>query len=653
MSVIAEEIVILVKAETDKAIADLKRTETQTDKTSTAFSTMGKLLAGGAIIAGIKKLADASIQLYNEFGDAELSAIKLGAAVKNAGQLSSGAESRLSDLAQELQNISIFEGDATTAIIANLAAMGRSEDQINSIIEAAADLASATGQDLESAVSQLNATLNGTAGILGRQNGAVRALTKEELIAGRGIEVVAAQYKGFSQQVGDSAAGAVLKFKNQMGDLKENMGEQVSIFMKPAIEAFTKLLQKANESAAGIKAFQAALAGEKVEGSAIDKALVNATKQLEAIDVLIKANKANTGDFAIAQAKNLAAEREKILVAMRALVQAQKDELRNAKDLAGQKKVSATTEEELVSKVKEKTAAEKEAYEAAQIHADTYEASLYQLQQWMPELEPIAESMAVIGDASEDISVNVSETDKALVMAQRETASIAEEVLKWKDSADGTEWIIRNIAVALAGATEEAKGLAEGIMLGYDAASGFLESYGDLQENQHDAEIARIQREIEARKEAGQDTTQLEQELQNKKNEFGKKAFDSDKANKIAGIAIDTAKAIMLAVSTIAPPWGEVAAVALGALGAGQAAMVAAQTYVPMAHGGEFTTTGPTHILAGEAGAERIRVEPLRGGGGTTGKTVIVNQNVAGSILTENYLTQKAMSAIAYANRGY
>jgi hypothetical protein len=624
---VAEEIVILVKAEVDKAVNDLQRTETQTNKTADAFSALGKLLTRGAIIAGVKKLADGTMQLYNEFADAELASIKLGAAVKNAGQLSSGAEARLGDFAQGLQKVSIYEGDATTAIVANLAAMGRSEDQIKSIISAASDLASATGQDLDSAVSQLNATLNGSATMLGRQNGAIRALTKEQLMAGDAIKIIADQYKGFAEQVGNSAAGAVSKFKNEMGDLKENMGEQISIFMKPAIESFTKLLQKMNESAAGIKAFRAAMEGDKVSGNAIDKALLEAKKQLDALDGLQKLNKNESGDFAVAQAKNIATEREKILVTMRALVKAQADEMRNAKDLPKM----ATNIKNIADETEDAKTKTDDAKNKAKEWAEYIEKAKTATEEWKEidmtegmglqadEFGWITEIPKMVKEATES-SGQTGSGDTLFGVAIEESDTLLEKIDK--------------IASAYGGL--------------YDAASGVFGALEDLESNRQDKVISGLEAERDARKANGEDTIALDTEIQAKKNEYGKKAFDSKKLTSIAEIAINTAKAAM-EMMALPPPYGEIAAAAVVGMGATQAGLVAAQQYVPMATGG--IVNRPTHILAGEGGAEAII--PLRGGNKKIGGDTIITMNVGGSIVPENYLVAKTNQAFARANRGY
>jgi hypothetical protein len=73
---------------------------------------------------------------------------------------------------------------------------------------------------------------------------------------------------------------------------------------------------------------------------------------------------------------------------------------------------------------------------------------------------------------------------------------------------------------------------------------------------------------------------------------------------------------------------------------------------IPMAEGGSGIVTKPTLFLAGEAGPE-----PYAFGGANNkrgmGMGVIINQNIGGSVVTEDYLTDRALQAVALANRGY
>ena len=124
------------------------------------------------------------------------------------------------------------------------------------------------------------------------------------------------------------------------------------------------------------------------------------------------------------------------------------------------------------------------------------------------------------------------------------------------------------------------------------------------------------------------------------------KAFEANKLNKIAEIAINTAVAVSKAIPNV-----PLMALTAG-LGAVQAGMVAATSYVPMAKGGSGTVTKPTLFLAGEAGAEDFAFKP-RGKGGMGGKSVVQNFYISGSVVAEKQVMALGVAGIAKASRGY
>lgn len=136
-----------------------------------------------------------------------------------------------------------------------------------------------------------------------------------------------------------------------------------------------------------------------------------------------------------------------------------------------------------------------------------------------------------------------------------------------------------------------------GISEYWNSAQGMLSAYGDLQDNRSAKEEKDIQDKIDAAKLAGEDTKALEDELLAKRNENRKKDFENEKAMQLASIVINTASAIVKALPNI--PF----AIAIGAMGAIQAALVASKEYIPLAQGGIITPKpGGTQALLAEAG---------------------------------------------------
>ena len=76
--------------------------------------------------------------------------------------------------------------------------MGATVDQSKDIIKAAADLSSALGIDLKSATRNISKTLGGMAGELVEVIPVMKNLTREQLLAGKGIELISKKYAGFA-----------------------------------------------------------------------------------------------------------------------------------------------------------------------------------------------------------------------------------------------------------------------------------------------------------------------------------------------------------------------------------------------------------------------------------------------------------------------
>lgn len=184
-------------------------------------------------------------------------------AAKNNPYLNDESVYNLRNFASELQSLSEIGDEVSLKVMSQLAATGRNEEQIMSIMSAAADMAAVTGQDIASAAQQLNATLNGNAGALGRQITAINNLTKEELENGKAIELVAKQYKGAAAATAD----VEVQLSNAWGDFKENIGRGWQNVTQPVKQFFLDVLNDINEATAKTNALKDAK-GKDTAGTA-------------------------------------------------------------------------------------------------------------------------------------------------------------------------------------------------------------------------------------------------------------------------------------------------------------------------------------------------------------------------------------------------
>lgn len=212
----------------------------------------GATIAGVASTVAIKKTVDALNDCAAAYRIQQNAEEALQVAAKNNPYLDDESVYNLRNFASELQNLSEIGDEVSLQVMSQLAATGRNEEQIMSIMSAAADMAAVTGQDLASAAQQLNATLNGNAGLLGRQIGAINNLTQEELKNGKAIELVAKQYKG----VAAATADVEVQISNAWGDLKENIGRGWQNVTQPVKQFFLDVLNNINEATAKTNALK-------------------------------------------------------------------------------------------------------------------------------------------------------------------------------------------------------------------------------------------------------------------------------------------------------------------------------------------------------------------------------------------------------------
>lgn len=280
----------------DKGLKDMKNKLDGAGKTIDAGAKKGKgfadnlkaistgAVAAAGTVAGVavavKKTVDALNDCAAAYRVQQNAEEALQTAAKNNPYLNDESVYNLRNFASELQSLSEIGDEVSLQIMSQLAATGRNEEQIMSIMSAAADMAAVTGNSIQNVALQLNKTYSGLAGELGEANGAIRALTKEELENGRAIELVAKQYKG----VAAATADVEVQLSNAWGDFKENIGRGWQNVTQPVKQFFLDVLNNINEATAKTNAIKDA-SGKRNDGTATAAdtkiLLTDAQKQVE------------------------------------------------------------------------------------------------------------------------------------------------------------------------------------------------------------------------------------------------------------------------------------------------------------------------------------------------------------------------------------
>lgn len=218
----------------------------------------------GRVISGLNECT----ALYKVQEKAEKS---LEAAARNNPYLDGSSTKALKDYASQLQSVSNYGDEQLIPMMSQLAAAGRTQEEIMKIMGAAIDYATGAGVSLESAVKSLNGTFGGLSGELGKSIPQIKELTKEQLKNGDAIDIIAEKYKGQAAAVQDSST----QVSNALGDLKEAVG---SVFhldaasAKPLINAIGKITETIYKANAAFDSFLNGMSAAKVTNQIIANA---------------------------------------------------------------------------------------------------------------------------------------------------------------------------------------------------------------------------------------------------------------------------------------------------------------------------------------------------------------------------------------------
>ena len=219
-----------------------------TDLGSSSQSVASQLAAFAAIAATVSAavlaIARASAECVKEYATWQREQVQFNAAMKLSGSITREGGESLRKYAEEMATLTGADDGAILSMEAFLASAGRNEQQIKQLIQVAADYSTATGKDMRTAVEELNKTYSGSEGRIGQLIPALKDLTDEELKAGKGIDIVGEQYKGFAAQLANTTDVELKNFKNAFSDLKAALGHSAVQVYEPFLTYLTNLANK-------------------------------------------------------------------------------------------------------------------------------------------------------------------------------------------------------------------------------------------------------------------------------------------------------------------------------------------------------------------------------------------------------------------------
>lgn len=187
-----------------------------------------------------KKIAEGLADVVNEAAEADRTLSLLNQTLKASGDFSEQNVRAFQNMADELSKVSRFDDDAILSQVRLAKQFNTTNKEAERLIRAAVDLAAATGEDLPAAVQALGQTLDGTVGRIGQKIPILQSLTREQLLAGDAIDIVAKRFRGFAGADLDTFGGALGQITKGFKELEKAFGASI-VDNKSVIAVFQSL----------------------------------------------------------------------------------------------------------------------------------------------------------------------------------------------------------------------------------------------------------------------------------------------------------------------------------------------------------------------------------------------------------------------------
>lgn len=195
------------------------------DKLKSAFTAT-------AILVAVKKITDGLSDCFKAFNEADRAYKRLSLSLSDAKGFNAVKQNIAS-----LSKITLSGKGDVEAMVSELAALGKSSDEINAISEAAVHLSNVTGKDLNSSMTTLLNTYNGTTTQLNRLGIDTSNLTKEELAQGAAVDLVTTKFGELSKAMAaDDSTQTIKNIKDNLGDIGQSIGQIVNVSLAPLLK---------------------------------------------------------------------------------------------------------------------------------------------------------------------------------------------------------------------------------------------------------------------------------------------------------------------------------------------------------------------------------------------------------------------------------
>lgn len=304
-------------------------------KNATAFAT--GLVSVEALSRGFGMLKDFVGDAVSSFLGAEAAAAKVDAALRSSGQYTPQLSRQYSDLASEIEAMTVNSDDANSEAIALFTTIGQvGPDKMRAAMIAAANLSAGLGKDLNSSVEVLSKAAMGNVGALEKFGIQVDKTADSGKQLDLVLAAVNARFGGQAESQIHTTAGQLAQLANAWDNVKEAVGGM--IVQSPAFQASLNavnyiLKQQADDADRAADAYNRYLA------AAMQRGLKLPTNAMTGKDINLSAPIAEVRDYvaALAAAKQ---EVDKLTDSQRAQLDAGLAMGRDQDELAKAAKIS-------------------------------------------------------------------------------------------------------------------------------------------------------------------------------------------------------------------------------------------------------------------------------------------------------------------------
>jgi hypothetical protein len=208
-----EELIIKLSADNSDLKKKLADSEKSVGGLGKAVGAIGPMIAGAFTIGAITSFAVAAFKSAEQQMQVNK---RLLFSIKG----NTVAFKQLADQAEKLRAATGVDDAAIMQIQTLGGAAGYSTEKIKKITQAAVELAAVTGQDLQAAYMQVNATFNGSAGRLTRLDAEFGTLSEAQLRNGGAVDLLIKKYEGFAA----ASATETAKLSSNWDEFTERLG---------------------------------------------------------------------------------------------------------------------------------------------------------------------------------------------------------------------------------------------------------------------------------------------------------------------------------------------------------------------------------------------------------------------------------------------